>query len=300
MKKNLTKEFGIGLSVIFAILILIFGIDYLKGINLFKPANYYVAAYDKVDGLEVSAPVMIDGFKVGQVRDIKFNYENPGKIEVVLALNKNLRLPSDSRALIGNTLLSGAFIEIKIGKSTTFIAQGGNVPTSYQPGLMENVSEQLMPSVNSILPRIDSLLANLNMLVGDPALKQSIQRLDGITADILCATSGLKTALNKDVPMITSNAAKATNHLDTITRNLGMLSYQLNQLPIQSTMKNVEDVTNNLAAFSRQLNSQTSSLGMLMNDPELYNRLTRVSADIDSLIVDIQKNPKRYISIKLL
>lgn len=89
MKKILNKEFAIGASVIAAIVILIAGIEYLKGINLFRPANYYMAYYDNVDELTVSSPVLIDGFKVGQVREVNFNYERPGKIEVVMALDKN-------------------------------------------------------------------------------------------------------------------------------------------------------------------------------------------------------------------
>ncbi len=300
MKKILTKEFGIGISVIVAILILIFGIDYLKGINLFKPANFYIATYTNVSGLELSAPVVVDGYKVGQVRDIRFDYQNPGKIEVLLALNKNLHLPKDSKALIASTMLSGSFIDIKLGSSKEMIPVGGSVETMYAPDLMENVTEQLMPSVNRILPRVDSLLANLNRLVADPALSQSISRLDGITSDILAATSGLRVTLNRDVPAITGNAARVVYNIDTITSNLSSLSSQLKELPLSSTMSNVEEVTRNLMAFSNQLNSQTSTLGLLMNDPELYNKLNRVTADVDSLIVDIKKNPKRYISIKLL
>lgn len=300
MKKILTKEFGIGISVIVAILILIFGIDYLKGINLFKPANFYIATYTNVSGLELSAPVVVDGYKVGQVRDIRFDYQNPGKIEVLLALNKNLHLPKDSKALIASTMLSGSFIDIKLGSSKEMIPVGGSVETMYAPDLMENVTEQLMPSVNRILPRVDSLLANLNRLVADPALSQSISRLDGITSDILAATSGLRVTLNRDVPAITGNAARVVYNIDTITSNLSSLSSQLKELPLSSTMSNVEEVTRNLMAFSNQLNSQTSTLGLLMNDPELYNKLNRVTADVDSLIIDIKKNPKRYISIKLL
>ena len=300
MKKILTKEFGIGISVIVAILILIFGIDYLKGINLFKPANFYIATYTNVSRLELSAPVVVDGYKVGQVRDIRFDYQNPGKIEVLLALNKNLHLPKDSKALIASTMLSGSFIDIKLGSSKEMIPVGGSVETMYAPDLMENVTEQLMPSVNRILPRVDSLLANLNRLVADPALSQSISRLDGITSDILAATSGLRVTLNRDVPAITGNAARVVYNIDTITSNLSSLSSQLKELPLSSTMSNVEEVTRNLMAFSNQLNSQTSTLGLLMNDPELYNKLNRVTADVDSLIVDIKKNPKRYISIKLL
>lgn len=300
MKKIFTKEFIIGLSVILAVLILFFGIEYLKGINLFKPANFYVASYSNVAGLETAAPVQIDGYKVGQVRDIKFNYENPGKIEVVLALNKSLRIPEDSKAIISTTLLSGAYVEIKLGKSPKIAEVGSNIEGMVMPDMMSSISDNLLPGVANILPRVDSLLASLNTLASDPALLKSIQRLDGITDNLSQATGGLNSVLRKDVPGIMGNAGRIASNLDTVTRNLGELSYQLKRLPLDATVENVNDLTGNLAKFSEQLNNPNSSLGMLMNDPEFYQRLNKVSADIDSLIIDIQKNPKRYISIKLL
>ncbi len=301
MKKVFSKELTIGVCVILALVILVFGIDYLKGINLFKPANFYVASYSNVKGLELSAPVTIDGFKVGQVREINFNYENPGKnIDVVLALNKNLRLPDNSVAVIGSSLLGGSFVEIKLGDSKETLAVGSNINTSVESDLMASISDQLMPSVSNILPKIDSIMTHLDMLIADPALTQSIHRLDGITGNIMDVTGGLKSTVGRDLPVITGSAKSTMLHLDTITRNLGLLSEQLKALPLQTTMDNVETVTDNLAGFSRQLNDQKSTLGLLMHDDDLYRRLSNVTADIDSLIIDIKKNPKRYISIKLL
>lgn len=300
MKKLFSKEFIIGISVIVAALILFFGIEYLKGINLFKPANFYVAHYDNVAGLEVSAPVSIDGYKVGQVREINFDYENPGKIEVLFALNKSLRLPKDSRAVISSSLLSGAYVEIKLGKSSEKLPVGGTVEGSTTPDMMASLSDNVMPAIGQIMPRVDSLLVSLNTLVSDPALLSSIQRLDDITADVSSATKGLNTVMNRQVPGIMGSAGRAASNLDSITRNLGALSYQLKHLPINTTVENVNELTGNLAKFSEQLNNANSTLGKLTNDPELYNRLNRVTSDIDSLILDIQKNPKRYISIKLL
>ncbi|MDO4336001.1 MAG: MlaD family protein [Bacteroidales bacterium] len=300
MKKIFKKEFAIGLSVILAILILVFGIDYLKGINLFRPTNYYMAYYDNVDELSISSPVLINGFKVGQVREINFNYKRPGKIEVVLALDKNLELPEGTKAEIGSTLLSGARIELAIGQGKSMIPVGSELATGTKAGLMTSVQDGLMPAISSIVPKIDSLLSNLNTLTGDPALRQSIARLDGITADLHSTTGGLNTLMNKQLPVIASNAAVASQGLDSIVGNLGLLSYQLKSLPLNTTVENVNDLTASLAQFSHQLSDKNSTLGLLTSDPELYNRLNQVSADIDSLIVDIKKNPKRYISIKLL
>lgn len=300
MKKIFNKEFIIGLSVVLAILILIFGIDYLKGINLFRPTNYYMAYYDNVDDLSVSSPVLINGYKVGQVREINFNYTRPDKIEVVLALDKSIKLPEGTKAEIGTTLLSGARIEIAVGNGPGVVPVGGELPTGSKAGLMSAMQEGLTPVVTSILPRVDSLLYNLNQIAGDPALNHSISRLDGITDNLLATAQGLNTTMNRQLPAIANNAAIASQGLDSIVNNLGLLSYQMKSLPLNTTIDNVNQLTANLSDFSRQLTDKNSTLGLLTSDPELYNRLSQVSADIDSLIIDIKKNPKRYISIKLL
>ena len=300
MKKILTKEFGIGISVIVAIVILIFGIDYLKGKNLFSPANYYIAEYEDVAGLERSAPVVVNGFKVGQVREIAFDYANPGKIRVTLALDKDLHVPANSVASLGSTLLSGAFVNLTLGDSKTMLEKGGLIKSAKAQDLMASLQSETVPTVNSVLERVDSLVLNLNTLVGDPALLQSIRRLDGSSGKVMSATEGLNTTVNGQLPPLMANARHAVVRIDTIAGNLAALSADLRRLPLQSTMENVNSLTANLEKFSHRLNDQTSTLGQLTGDDELYRRLNSVTANIDSLIVDIKRNPKRYISIKLL
>lgn len=307
MNKLKSKEFIIGLSVIVALAILFFGINFLKGINLFTPANFYTVSYDNVAGLETAAAVTVDGYKVGQVRDIEFDYENPGKIKVTLALNKNLRVPVDSRALITPSLLSGPSIEIQLGKSKKFLEIGSAIPAGAGTDMMATVTDEIMPKVVDILPTLDSLMVNLNAtaqnlnaLSGHPALYASVSRLDMITANVAALSSSLKTTMNTQVPGVMGNARSITAHLDSVTADLAVLSAQLKALPLDGTMDNVMATTANLKALSESLNSPDGTLGQLMHNPELYHRLNRVTADIDSLIVDIKAHPKRYISIKLL
>lgn len=303
MKKIFTKEFVIGLSVIIAIAVLFLGIDYLKGINIFRPSNYYEVYYNDVSGLAVSSPVTVNGLKVGQVREVSIDFKNPGKVKVVLALDKKLKLREGSIAMLGSTLLSGSYIIIEPSKTGNYLKVGSELQARESGDLMAAVTNELMPKVNGILPKVDSLLYNLNLLTGDPALLASVQRLDGITSNIYGVTQGLDATMgnvNRQVPLILNNAGRATVDLDTITNNLAYLSRDLRQLPLRPTMENVESLTANLEQFSKQLNNPNSTLGKMTNDPALYNQLHRVSADIDSLIIDIKKNPKRYISIKLL
>jgi phospholipid/cholesterol/gamma-HCH transport system substrate-binding protein len=300
MKSIAKKELVIGASVIVAIVVLFFGIDYLKGINLLNPTNFYYADYENVSGLEVSAPVNVNGYKVGQVRSIEYDYDNPGHIKVLIAVNNKLKVPEDSHAVLASTLLSGGYVDLQLGTSKKYLEVGSTISSKTSSDLMEAVNNEIMPAVEQILPKVDSLLANLNKLVADPALQQSIQRFDGITANVLGVTEGLNTTMSRDVPMVMRNAKSLTTKIDTVSYNLVQLSHSLRQLPLSTTIDNVNAVTANLEAFSNQLNDKNSTLGLLTTDPELYNRLNRVSADVDSLIVDIKKNPKRYISIKLL
>lgn len=294
------KEFIIGLCVIIAGVILFVGIDYLKGINLFNPTNSYYLECDDVSGLALQAPVTINGYKVGQVRDISYDYEKGGKIKVLLAVNDKLHLPEGSYAEKASTLISGDYINIVMGDGPGKIPSGNPIPVCMSKGLMDAVSQDIMPSVGKILPHIDSLINNLNALVADPALIGSIQRLDGITENVLAVTQGLNGTVSRDLPPIMRNANRITYKLDSVSYNLMALSKNLKELPLQGTIENVNQITENLTHFSRQLNDKNSTLGMLTSDPELYNRINRVAADVDSLIVDIKKNPKRYISIKLL
>jgi len=304
MKKIFSKEFTIGICVVIALAILFCGIEFLKGISIFSPANFYKAYYTNVAGLEVSAPVHIDGFKVGQVRDIVFDYKNPGKpIEVLLALDDDLELPADTHAVIESSMLSGASIKLVLGKSTTKLVKGAQIPTSQEPDLMATVTGEMLPTVNSILPKVDSLMYNLNMITAHPAIYSSLTRLDAITGNLESGAIGLNqtiNGINGQLPGILGNAYHATTRLDSTMVNLQLLSYNLKKMPLNATMDNVNEVSANLAAFSRDLKENNGTLGLLMKDPELYNRLTQVSADIDSLLIDIQRNPKRYISIKLL
>lgn len=302
-KKFLSKELIIGASVLVALAILFFGIDYLKGINLFKPVNSYYVNYDHVDGLEIAAPITIDGYKVGQVRDIEFNYDHPGKIKVLLALDPKLHLPQGTAAVITQSMLSGASIQLILGHSTTYISEGGEVAASTTPDLMSTISDQIMPSVTSILPHVDSLMLNLNSIASHPAIFSSLSQIDGVTKNLYQGTMLLNSTLGKVngyTPVMFSRINNIATNLDTITGDLSQFSSTLKSLPLDESINNANILIERLSAFSESLNNEKSSLGLLLNDPALYNNLCQVSASVDSLINDIKRNPKRYISIKLL
>ena len=173
MKKFFSKEVKIAITVLVSLACLFWGINYLKGINLFTPVNFYYAHFEKVDGLTDSAPVTINGFQVGLVREIVYEYET-GKLRVQLSLDKDLKIPVNSEAVIVTDMLGTAQIALNLAKNPQYYEVGADIVGKNQVGLMENVSNELLPSVAAIMPKIDSILTSLNQVVGNPALVKSI------------------------------------------------------------------------------------------------------------------------------
>lgn len=299
MKQLFRKEVLIGLIVIIALAILFVGIDFLKGVNIFKAANYYTATYTNVEGLAISAPVTVNGFKVGLVREINYEYDNPGHVKVEISLDKNLKVPKGTQAVIKSDMLGTASIELKMAANPEFHAVGDELQGVVAKGLMDNVSNTLMPSVNSILPKIDSLLTSINTIVADPALVNSMKRLDAITANLEVATGRLSSVMAA-LPPVTDNVRGITGNLVRSTNDLSAISAKLREAPVDSIADNIAYITANLRQLSEQLNDPNSSIGKLTSDPALYNAITSTISSLDSLFVDIKKNPKRYINIKLL
>lgn len=299
MKLKMKKEGIIGLCAVIAFVMLFFGINYLKGINLFKAANYYMVSYTNVNGLEISAPVTVNGFKVGQVREINYEYDNPGHVLVELSLDKSLRVPEGTRAVIDTDMLGTASVRLEMGTSDKFCSVGDHLIGENAPGLMDNVQQDILPSVAVMIPKIDSLITNVNRLVASNELRASVERLDVITADISAAVANISKSMAK-LPATMNNVAVASASLGEITSNIDSLTVELNSLPLTEVMANVRTSTDNLKKLTEQLNNENSTLGQLMNDRQLYDNLNNVTNSLDSLLIDIRQNPKRYISIKLL
>lgn len=299
MKKHFSKELQIGLSVLCALAILFFGIDFLKGVNLFHASNYYYATYDNVNGLAISAPVTINGFKVGQVRTIEYQYDNPGTVKVELSMDSELKVPEGSRALLTTDMLGTASIALHLANSKTYIPVGSKIEGGQESGLMDGITNNIMPAISAIAPKVDTLLTTTNRLLSDPALTASIQRMDAITANLEASSTNLNRTIAM-MPAIAGDVKTITGNFTDTSDQLLTFSQTMNRIPVDSLANQIQLTTANLRALTEQLNDRNSTLGLLMNDPTLYNNLNSTVRSLDSLFVDIKAHPKRYISIKLL
>ena len=279
---------------------LFFGINYLNGINVFKAANYYYVSYTNVSGLAVSSPVTLNGFQVGLVREIEYEYDNPGHVKVELSLDRQLNIPTGTTAEIKSDMLGTASVILNFTDSKQYYKVGDTLEGVAVGGLMDNIGNDLMPGVVAMLPKLDSIMTSVNRLIGDPALLESVQRLSAITANLEKSTAQLSAMMNSSVPGTLNNVNELSANLNTISSDLAVLSDQLKDLPIDSTMQNVHAITANVNELTTKMQDKNSSLGMLLNDTGLYDNLNNAAGSLDSLLIDVKKNPKRYISIKLL
>lgn len=299
MKLKNSKEIGIGLSVLIALFCLFFLVNYLKGINIFHSSNYYIVSYHDVKGLAISAPVTLNGYKVGQVKDINYDYNKPGNIDVELNLTSKLHIPYGSKAIIEVDMLGTPSVVLELAKGTKFHNVGDTLQGGVQNGMVENLSQDVVPQVGPILHKIDSLLVGMNTLVNDPAMSATIKRLDAISANLDVAVRNLRMA-SGTMPKVMQNVDSTVVNLAALSSNLAEFTAGINKLPIDSTMANVNRISENLRQLTEDLNNPDSSLGLLLHDPQLYRSLNNTVGSLDSLFIDIKKNPKRYINIKLL
>ena len=298
--KFFNKNVKIALTVLVGLALLYWGINYLKGINLLTPANHYYTEVESTEGLLSAAPITVNGFQVGQVRDIKYDYEK-NKITVMLAMNEEMKVPEGSTVSQVSGLLGGASLVLNLGEGPA-MKVGSLIPAIKERGMMDNVTENIMPVVNDVLPKVDSIMNNVNGLTGDPALAAALVRLDGITRQLQISAQQLTMLmnnLNRSVPGVMTNVNGITNNLTGATGNLTELSASLKEMPLDETMNKLNSTLANLETLSQQLNDKNSSLGKIMNDRELYDNANHAIASLDSLLTDIKAHPKRYINVKV-
>ena len=289
--KKFSKEIQIALVAVAALLVLFFGLKFLKGMTLFSSDNRYFVKFKDVSGLSMSSPIFANGYRVGVVEDIVFDYANTGEIVAAIGIDPKLSVPAGSRAEIASDLMGNVKVELVLGDAAQgMVATGDTITGCQRLGAMGKAAD-MIPTVQQMLPKLDSILASVNTLLADPAIANSLHNVDQITADLTRTSrdlSQLTAALNSQMPQMLRNADGVLANTNQITKNISDLDIATTMASVNTTLRNVEQMT-------ATLNSKEGTLGLLMRDPSLYTNLNATMMHADSLMIDLKQHPKRYV-----
>lgn len=290
--KYITKEVRIGIAGIIALCVLVYGINYLKGINMFKPSSYFYVKFKNVNGLAKSSPVFADGVRVGIVRDIYYDYNQAENVVVEVELDTELRIPKGSSAELTSELMGGVRMDILLANNPREkYAIGDTIPGKLNNGMMESVAA-LMPQIEQMLPKLDSIMTSLNTILGDQSIPATLHSVEKMAVNLEVTSGQLKVLMGRDIPQLTGK-------LNTLGDNFISISDNLKKIDYANTFNEIEQTLANVKIVTEKLNSKDNTVGLLLNDPQLYNNLNATTANAASLLEDLKEHPKRYVHFSL-
>ena len=287
------KEVQIGLLAILAIALAYVGINFLKGIEIFKKSTTYYAHFDNLNSVTVATPVLVSGFKVGTVRSVRFDYARGYGATGELSLDPHVRITPESQVRIKMNPLSGSELILQIApKGTQYLAEGDTIPSiSPQGDLLSVATDKILPEVANMMPTINATLERLNALLNDKNIDSTLLGLNLASQQLHGMVAGLNQTTHRLDPVI--------SNVGQMTSNLATFSGQLSSMHLDSLMLSLQSTTAQLQQVSQQLRSKDNTAGLLLNDPALYIRLDSLVRSADHLMRDLKENPKRYVRLSI-
>lgn len=291
MNKIFTKEVKIALVAIVALVLLFFGLNFLKGLTLFSSSATYNMSFKDLKGLSESTAIYADGYKVGTVTSIEYDYENAGNVLVKCDIDPQLRIPKGSQAEIESDLMGNIKVNLLLANNPKEkIEPGGLIMGIDGKGMMAQFQE-VLPTVMAIVPKLDSIVTSVNTILANPSIVNILRNAEDMTANLKVTTSELNSLamqLNRSVPGMMQHANATLQNTETLTGNLA-------KVDVDATMKKIDNTLDNLEQMSKALNNREGTLGLLMYDKGVYNNLNSTMRHADSLMIDLKAHPKRYV-----
>lgn len=301
---KLSSEVKIGLIAVAAAAVTYWGLNFLKGRNVLRSFDEYIACYDDVSGLEINGIIYQSGYRIGQVNEIYFSKENAGEVIVMLGIRKGYGIPRNSVAeLFSPGLMGSKAIRILRSGSTENYRPGDTIASRIKPGVSDVLDEQIMPVKNKaeeLLSSMDSFMENLNYVFDEETgkdLKASIEHLENAGSEIneMVGDQGKLSAIISDLESITSNIREHNRDIAMALENISNISDTLAKSQLRSVISNTNEALQYSHNILRKIDSGEGTMGLLANNDTLYRKLESASAELDLLLKDIREHPRRYV-----
>lgn len=301
--KIFNREVKIALTAIVAIVLVYLLINFMKGINVFKSSNTYYVRFDNIAGLAVSNAVYANGYPVGIVRGIQYDYGNHERVVVAIELDKEMHMPRGTKAELVTSLMGGVTMSLMLGPNPTDnLAQGDTISGGLHEGAVEKV-EALMPTIMDMLPKLDSIVTNVARLSADPALAQTLRNTAEITNNLRRTSAKLDAMVGRDLPQMMQHLNNTSRNVERLSNNLAAINLQETMNEVNASLAEVRQFSANINVMTNDLNSKLNSrdntFGLLLNDRKLYDNLNRTVSSADSLLINVKAHPKRYVHFSI-
>ncbi len=300
---RISKEVKIALMAVVAIVLLWIGLNFLKGINIFSSTHTYYVKFHNIQGLAVSNAVYANGYPVGIVRDIQYDYSRTDNVVVCIEVDKSMNVPVGTTAELESELMGGVKMSLVLGPNPTQnLSVGDTIIGGIHEGAM-NKLETMLPAVERLLPKLDSIMGNLNRLTADPALAEMLHNTAEITQNLKESTAALNTMMHNEVPGLMAKANRIGTNLESVSHQLAQTDIKGTVDNANATLAGLRQTTDNLnqttSYLSGKLQSRDNTLGLFLNDRGVYDNLNGTLRHADSLMIDLKAHPKRYVHFSI-
>jgi phospholipid/cholesterol/gamma-HCH transport system substrate-binding protein len=314
---KISREIKIGFFATLCLAAMFWGINFLKGKNVFSPNNTYYTIFSSVDGLKNTNNVLINGFKVGLVKNIEFAQNSTGKFLVTLLIGKQYAIPRNTVAkLISSDIMGGKAIKLDVSHDTLYYQPFDTLPSSIETGLIDQLGHQMVPvkeKAEKLMEEMDKTLKVFAEVFNESNrehLNQSFLNINQSLLNINRTTAALDTMLNQpngslrniflNVESISGNLKKNNKELTNIIKNFSSLSDTLAKIHVAQTLMQVDTALHQFNTILGKVNSGHGTLGNLVNNDTLYYNLESAAHNLDLLLKDVKANPRRYISFSVI
>jgi phospholipid/cholesterol/gamma-HCH transport system substrate-binding protein len=310
---KISDETKVGILAAFGITILIIGYSFLRGSNLFEKRIYYYAIYNKIDGLNNSDPVTLNGFPIGKVAALSLLDDTSGKSLAKIHLTKDVNIPENSSfQLYSSDLLGEKAIQLILGDSKIYAHEGDTFSGDVSATLQEEVSMQILPvkeKAEDLLGSIDTVINTIKVIIQGGQIESSLGNIQKATSEfekvarhldtLVVTQSGTLSRIFTNVEKITANLDSNSENLTRIFDNFAQVSDSLNQANIKQTINNLNKSLEELQVLLGKINNGEGTLGMLVTEKKLYDNLNNTLQNLESLIADVEAHPSKYVHFSL-